>query len=576
MASTIQFLGTRITDVESATNWTTYKFAGGGGGASATDFPADGFVQGTSALAFTYTSANRAFVACYDYVLAGGSARNFNSGGNAENQLVYVWANGLFPLSPTGTAVGGFYGGLGIALSDNATLSNSWAAWSIYGVENYPGGWQKLVIDPRKAPTASGGTFSPTSLSSIRQFGIAYVFTAGKTGPQGVWVDAIDVGSGLRVFGTSTSDDGFGDVLNADEGTANNRYGIIKSLEATDTVLQLQGKLFIGDNSGVNLTNFDDINKIVTFNNPQYINSAAAFVNAIPDDYLEISYVGNSTSGTTINFGEKVGAGDTARGRNGILFLGNSDYDTSINFNVNNNVNTVGMYGCTLRNLTPTGNLNWSATSGHEFIGSFVDSCSQFVPDSGLTIRNSTFLNYTGIEGALYWSSGINIANCSFVANSNGIGSGAAIEHAFSGQFTYSNLQFSDNDYDINFSVGTAQDLIIDATNGTNVSTFISGAVGSTITINNSVSLTLTNIVPGSEVRIRASGNPNVTLYSEETVGAGGNSVYTYNYPPIYDDVDIFIHAVSGYKWYSLTTTLPATSQSQVIAQIPDRNYSNP
>ena len=111
-------------------------------------------------------------------------------------------------------------------------------------------------------------------------------------------------------------------------------------------------------------------------------------------------------------------------------------------------------------------------------------------------------------------------------------------------------------------------------TNGANATTFISGANEGDTQILSAVTLTLTNIKTNSEVRIRPSGNPDVVLFSEETV-TDGTSEYTYNYPPTYSNVDIFVMNVSGYQWYSQTNyELSAGSENLFISQIPERNYS--
>lgn len=586
MAANVEFVGIRISDVESDTNWTSYKFGGGGGGNSNTDYPADGFVQGTSAMAFTYTSANKAFVACYDYVAGGGTARDFTSGGNAENQLVAVWANGLFPLSPTGTAVGGFYGGLGVALSDDATLSNSWAAWSIYGLETYPGGWQKLIIDPTKEPTASGGTFSGSSLSSIRQFGISYVFTAGKTGPQGVWIDSIDVGSGLRIYESGTNQDGFGDILSYDAGTTNNQYGFIKSLESTDTVLETKGKIFIGDSTGVNSTTFTDINKIIVMSSPTYQNSAGTLVNAVPDDYYEIVLKGNSTADTNIDFGLKVdgATADEDTGRNGLLFLGNDRYNCDFRFN-DGDITSLNMYGSTLRNFQPTGSLIWNAESNHDFVGSFLDNCSKLTPDSGVRIRNSTFQNHpsglaeggSGDAAVLFRTTPpdtevSDIKNSSFVSNFYGI------EHADSGTYTYINLVFSDNTADIDYSNTSLGDLIIQATAGSDPTTAVTGNASNTVEIQNTVTLTITGIKGDgvgekpSEVRIFSAGTK-TELAGSENVTTGE---FEFGYQGGAGNIDIRVFNLDYQPLNIFNFSLPAQNSDLPIQQIFDRNYLNP
>ena len=420
---TVEFIGSRADAAQAITNYTATKITGGGAGPS--EALASLFKQGTAAIAMDYPSASKLQFLHFDD--GGTTSFDFTAGGANEGQLIWVWGNALLAPTSTGTVTSTAIGGFGVVITDNATISNSWATWTFYGAENYPGGFQKMIIDPTTRPTQSGGSFAASSLSNIRGIGIFFVAdNNAKGGADAAIVDAIDVGSGLRIFGSGTRDAGFKDLRDADEGTDANQYGAIKNLDSDGQIVQYQGYLEIG--SGVNATTyFDDINTVVAFNNPKYIDTLAAdqFVNSIPTNFQKINIVGNSTSGTFVNLGEKVGDGDTARGRNGITFLGNNDYDLSFNFN-DGNVDSCLIYGSTIRNFN--GELNWfSAVSGDEFIGSVIDGSEQFNASSGVKIRNSTFQNYSGDSAAIIWNSGYDIKNSSFIAN---LGSGA-IEHPF-------------------------------------------------------------------------------------------------------------------------------------------------
>jgi len=572
---TVEFIGSRVDAIESVTNVTATKITGGG--QSPTASVATLFKQGTAAAATDYPTASRFVTLAYDIVGAGGTALDFTSGGAQENQLLWVWGNALLAPTSTGSAIGGSRGGLGIVVSDTTLITSSWAVWTFYGGENYPGGFQKMVIDPTLRPTASGGTFAATSLASLRHVGIFFVAdNNAKGGADAAILDAIDVGSGVRIFGSGTPDAGYKDIIDQDEGTDNNNWGVAKSLDAASDIIQLQGVVEIG--SGVNAsTEFDDINRVVSFASPQYLDTTTIdqFVNSIPIDFQKIKAVGNSTSGTTINLGEKVGDGDSARGRNGLVILGNTNYNISYEFDSDGNVDFHKIYGTTIRNFN--GTLNWPAVTGHEFIGSVIDGSSQFNAASGVTIRNSTFQNYTGIDGAFYWNTGTNIKNSNFIANSNSLGSGVAIEHEFSGTFIYDNLQFSSNDFDINFSQPTSGTLLIQAANTANPGSATSGHPDSQVIIENTVVLTLTDIVVGSEVRIYKS-DP-VGVFPEELAGTeaedDGTFEYAYNFTGDFD-VDIVCLKLEYDYFRQNNNTLSSTPNTIKINQVFDRNYENP
>lgn len=94
------------------------------------------------------------------------------------------------------------------------------------------------------------------------------------------------------------------------------------------------------------------------------------------------------------------------------------------------------------------------------------------------------------------------------------------------------------------------------------------------------VTLTLTGLQDGSEVRIYEAGNPNNEIAGQESV-SGGSFVYNYDFTDSFfngtdQDVDIVIHAL-GYLNIRLSgITLGALNTSIPIQQSVDRQYNNP
>jgi hypothetical protein len=581
---TVEFIGSRVTSLQNADLGDCLAEKVAGGGASVGEQTSSLSVQGGEAIAMDYPTASRFCTLTFDIVSAGGTALDFTSGGTEEGQLLWVWGNALLPLTSTGTNTAGAIGGFGIIVSDNAVgAANSYAGWTFYGSENYPGGFQKMVVDPLVRPTFSGGGFAATDLAAIRKVGVFFVSDAlAKGGADACIFDAIDVGSGLRIYGSGTPDAGFKDLIDADEGDINNRYGAIKSLDAASNIVEMQGVLEIG--SGVNAqTVFDDINRIVNFGAPQTIDTSVTpqvFNNSIPSTFQKVLFNGNTTSGTIIRMGEKVGAGDTARGRNGCIILGNADYDLALRFNNNGNVDNCLLYGTTIRDFRSE--LTWLSTpTGHEFIGSTIDGGAEFTADSGVIIRNSTFQNafdeVLESNPAFRFNSGTNIKNSNFIANEFGI------HHPFTGTFIYDNLQFTDNTTaDILFSYPTAPggNLVIQATNGSNPATSsigTSGQLGNSVTIENTVLLTLTDIVVGSEVRLYKSDPTGVFPVELAGTEAEDDGVfeYAYNFTGNFDTDIVVLN--TGYVYFrqnnNTLTNLPNTIK---INQVFDRNYENP
>jgi hypothetical protein len=192
-------------------------------------------------------------------------------------------------------------------------------------------------------------------------------------------------------------------------------------------------------------------------------------------------------------------------------------------------------------------------------------------------------LNATGDAGAFrFTQDGVGqnttVKNSSFINNTNIDGSGVGVELKTSGTYTFDNLQFSANDFDLYLAGSASGDYIVDATNGTTVGTVAKKEnADSTLTVNNAVTLTLTDIVVGSEVRIYKT-NPSGT-FPEELAGIeaedDGIFDYTYNFTGNFGADIVIVN--TGYVYFrqnnNTLTNIPNTIK---INQVFDRNYENP
>lgn len=405
----------KVTDADNTTNWAVIKTTSGGG----TPSPAlaDGGLQSASgsAQAITTTSNNKRILLYYD--LGSGNELDFTaSTGTEAGEFVWVWGNFLASSLLDTAANNGF----GIMLGTDNGGTVDWSVWSFFGSDNYSGGWKRMVIDPTKTAslTGSGSTEGGggITISSVRYFGIMARTTATARFDNMV-VDRIDVGTGYAVDGTAATADAFMSDLLAVEQTTANWFGVIQSLNDSDTAYELTGKLTIGDSAGTTATTISDINSKIFSAEPLYYNSG--FVAALPVDAIGIDVVGNGTGATSVTIGKAVGAD---AGRNGWTVVGNATYDVGIDWD-DTNVNTNEWYGCSFEDLT--GVLSWGSSASHKLFSSSFSGCEQFDPVGGIQIRNCTFSNTASTTGALLWNSSIDIQDSQFLANTTGEG----IEH---------------------------------------------------------------------------------------------------------------------------------------------------
>jgi hypothetical protein len=583
MVATVDFIGSVLDTADSTTGWSALKISGTGGGPSVA--AADGQIEGTGAVT---TVVNKQFVALY-FDLGGGNELDFTGGGAEEGQMIYAWAQFLAPalLESLEATNGGF----GIFLETLTPGTAQYHCWGFFGPENYSGGWKRMVLDPSNTATVSAGT--AINLASVRYIGV-YADVGGTTLRfDNLICDQIAVGTGIKVTGTSTTDDLSGDLLN-DE--LLNRHGIFTPLNDPQNAFELNGKLILGDsgdlgNSPQESSTLTDIDTKIFIAEPVYYltGSPLTAVPAVPAGFFEILFEGEPGGVTDITIGKKVGTGDTASGRNGWSVVGNDTYNVNLSLD-DGDVDAMKIYGSSFENIT--GTLSAGTDTTHEFIGNTVSGCRQFDPGS-IEVRACSFVGsvesqFTGGNGAaLLWNDNADVRNSSFLANVDPASPEQmhGIEHPAVGTFSYFGLDFNGNDADIYFSdVGSPDVLTINADSTSNPATFSVDSATASVDIVNTVTLTLSNIVAGSEVRIYQAGTTTEEDGIESVADAGGGIGtfdYSYNFPPGFN-VDIVVHADPNpadnvdYVHLRIEDFVLASADADFrIAQTIDRVYEN-
>lgn len=474
---------------ESATPWSTG------------DLDADYYVQGSNSVGF-YMSKNA----------RGSVTINATDQTWATGDHLYFWISSSVAAkmesktTGTGTASG---------VTVRVTLANAaYSEWHVAGADTWGGEWKCFVIDMGHTGTeryATSGTFS--SASQIAE--ITLYFDLSNSGnirnvPANTWGDAIRFGTGLTAYNTSAADPSFGFAdIAAEAELIANAYGITETI---DGVVFCQGRLTVGD-TGTNHLDFDSQDEVLVFRN----RSGDGEGGIVGDALYGVDFVANATgSDQDVNFGIKVGTGDTMTGRNGTLILpGGSSVVYYVDAS-DADMHNFGMYGVTIRGAVggTTYGVDLAApTTTFEIAASTFDGCVQLSLDDAVT-RNCNFLNSASVatSGALYWDNGTtDVENCLFVNNSN------AVEVVTLGaDMTFSNMTFSGNTYDVRYE--GASDYDLNWSGGTEPTVNDAGA--GTLTPVSSVDYILTNIANPSEVTIldrdvtleswlsEASGNP--------------------------------------------------------------------
>jgi hypothetical protein len=458
-----------------------------GGGTTAAYNP-DAFVEGTESVGLKY--ANKDGLA---YVTLA-STYSFATSGNAENQFIYIWlniqSNGQFD------TIGATPPGLSIIAGTNAT---NFRRWTVAGDSNDNGwgsGWKCFVIDPTTAGESDQGTYSTSTINII---GLD-INSDTSVRADSIFIDEITIASGLRVTGTTTANDAWGEIKTWCVDTpGTRRFGF---LDVREGIYYVKGKLYVGN--GTATTSFEDQGKIVKFETSEYYNGTS-WVTAVPTDAYGI-VLADGTGTTTFEDGIIVG---TDNGRSGSTYIGNENQSVSFDASgLTNASSDVNLYGTTFTQFT--GGIIGEADANHAYLGVTFQGSAQFVPAGAPVIRNCTFAETSDADAALLWNGSIDIENCKFIANTTG----AAIEVVETSTQDFDALTFSGNTNDVLLNNGTpGTNINISKSNGSNPTTYENAAgntatvtfVGAAVTIEVKATLPDGSVVQDARVRVSAS-----------------------------------------------------------------------
>jgi hypothetical protein len=398
--------GRQFTANNGSDSVTVVKYAGSGGSPSAA--AADGSIEGSTAITVQVSKQGIALF------VAVPSALNFST--TESGQLIYVWGNFLAASLLNTQAANGF----GICLSSGTPTASNYSLFTYYGSDNYAGGWVRMILDPTKTRSGGAGTLNTSNITHIGVFADVGGTTARF---DNLILDACDVGNGLIITGTSTL--GLFNELLTNEATQ--RYGIVRSLNDSNSAVEIAGTLTLGDTSATASTITDEDSKIFAAE-PIYYQGAE--VNAVPNSFAAINVVGGSGT-NSLSLGQPV---STTGGRNGISIVGNDSYTFGIDFS-DGNVETGNWYGCSFENLT--GSLTFDAAS-HNFKGNSISGCAGFTFVTGSEAVDCAFVNSAQItlSGTAALTSCVitessaasavttteleNLSNCSFTKGATG------------------------------------------------------------------------------------------------------------------------------------------------------------
>lgn len=444
-----------------------------------------------------------------------------------------VWQMFAAPNNIDSWANGGMRFGVG-------SSSGAMKFWNALGndLAPYPyGGWVNTAIDPTFAADAQDG--SPVA-GAYRLFGSLPNMLNKITKGSPHCIDAIRYGRGQIIATLGDLANGYatflGLALANDAGSA--RWGLLSNRSGT---FFWKGLLSLG--LAGTAVDFRDSNRVV---NVEDTPRAYAGFNKI-----EIRNASSRVDWTSITVAAP------ALSITGSAPLSPGDLQVVDNADVN-------FDSCTFTNMG-----TFSFLSNSTILDTTFRRCGLITQNSavldGCLITNST------AAVALESDNPQLVSDCNFISS----GTGHAIEITTPGSYAFSGNTFTGYG-----TAGTTNAAIYNNSGGS-VTLNISGGgdtptvrngTGASTTVNNTINLTLTGIVDGSEVRIMEAGTT-TELFGLESKQTGVDPVYSYQTAQA---VDIVVHHVEYNYWRMASYQLPAADGSLPVSQIFDRNYRNP
>ena len=392
-----------------------------------------------------------------------------------------------------------------------------------YGSDNYPvaGGWVFPLIDPNIAAYRDATDGTP-NLNAVNYYAVSATFVA-TSKAENVAVDAVDifdVGTGHTLVGGDgvSADATFDDFVSFDEGTASNRYGIVRTLEG---ILYVAGFLSIG--TSATETDFTD-------------ETGGTLV--FPDGLF-----GPGTVGISWNIENASSVHVTSNwsfvGRGSITDADSRpDYDvTGAGTNA-----TATFNGCAWRNFR-----NWTLNAKATY-NNCIFADGLLITHNGAVMEGCSFSGSTSGDGVAYLTTADpdNISNSEFVFSD-----GHAIVITATGSHNIDALTFTGygadatNDAAIYNNSGGA--VTLEVINGS-VGVTVRNGTGASTTVNNSVTIVTNGIAEGTAIKYIANETVGTITAGDvlrEAIAGPAGDTWTLNYEGAFDPsgLDVLVRA---------------------------------
>tara|TARA_R110000772_G_scaffold5691_2_gene20360 strand:+ start:13098 stop:14684 length:1587 start_codon:yes stop_codon:yes gene_type:complete len=451
----------------------------------------------------------------------------------------FIW-NKFFAPNSLGTLA---QGGLRVAVGD--TVANYYG-WYVDGSDTYQyGGWKNYAVNPEENASA--------------------VQTQGT--PNGTW-NTVGMGYNLPINGISKGNSATVDIIRYGRGEAIITGG---GPSPTFSYATFDGLALVNDNATTGRWGlFQDVGGSYLQKGLMSFGTASTAVDfrdsnvVINIDDTSIGVTSSFNRIEIVNAGSRVDWDTVLITKLGILSLG--EFEVIDNADVN--FDDCSFTGMSTFKFLSNSTINTTAWN----------ICDQ-ITQGGAVFSECDFTN-SATSSAVIADNIANISNCHFT--SDGTGHGIEIPTGATGTYIFTGNLF---DGYATASGSTGNEMIYNNSGGLvtinvgspgDTPTYRNGTAATTV-VNNNITVTLTGIKDGTEVRVYDTGTQSELAGIESATGGGGidDREFAFSLGAALV-VDIVVHNID-YEYLRLDAfTIPGSNSSVPIQQRFDRNYSNP
>lgn len=522
---TVQNNLTLVDDCEGAGTWTVFNISGSMGTlltVTATSEDMTVPVQGTNCYGFDCDKE----IGGFECALAGAT--------DLSKEHLYVWVS-------VPTALGGLEvmypgsGQAGLFLTARDSSGNR-GYWHVAGRDTYDGAWKCFVAYLGDAPDTNSGTAPNMTQITHVGMGVNHLYAKSKAACN-IFFDVTRYGNnGISIYGGSV-----GSELDFDHIVSGDASAAIGMMRRYGGIYYAQGPIKFGHDS--QSCYFKDTGKTIVFEDAEHLSGELYKFEILEGSGQQTHFQLGNISGTQGIQGCSIQA---AIGQDwNFLFSGET-------------IEEVNLYGSTFRSTKKV----VMSQSGERAVLScaFVDQTSGEIFPNGISFEYNNIINPVKTGMVLDNQNDPDIANCNFIACPIGV------EFRDSGEYSWSNVKFTNCVVDVwNTSGGN---VTINCSNGSNPAN-----TSGEFTIVNTVRHYVSNVKQNSEVTyVSGEGDSASVLYHMENMDGTGTTYYEYSYAGDFY-VDILIMHLD-YEPFLQTVLLSDTTQTLPISQVEDRVYS--